>query len=856
MPQKNRTAKGVLGGLLGLVGLSAVAGILVTATVTPALAVAGAAGSQALNLFEKLPSYLKIDAPMEPSTIYGTGKDGKPFALATFFDQNRTQVAFDQINPVMYDAVLSSEDKDFYEHGGVNLGATAKALIDNVRGTSSRGASTISQQYVKNVLVQQCEQGVLPGSEGYSDAIAQCWLDATNATGSDGIERKLQEMRYAIQIEKDYSKNEILLGYLNIASFGGTVYGIEAAANYYFSTSAAKLNVAQAATLAGIVQNPNTYRIDLKDGTVTDDEGNGVNSEADGYKLTLDRRHYVLGRMLDDGKITQEQYDAADASPITPAIKQSSQGCAAADNNAYFCQYAKSIVLSDPAFGDTRQERTKALYRDGLEIYTTLDMRVQEPAVAAMRDRVPPNYDNKYFGAAGVTVEPGTGRVLAITQNTNFRETVSDDKAFTSIVYATDKAHGGSNGFPVGSAYKVFTLVDWLEKGHSVNESINGRNQVLKMPAQCAGGPITFDTKDVGNFGNNGGYTGTAMTFTRNSLNSGYFAMAAKLDICDINKVAERMGVKVADGTSTTEVNLPFNVLGDKFISPLDMAGAYATIASGGTYCTPKVIDKVLDQDGAERPAPKTKCSQVLTPEVASTAAYALQGVMASGGTGSAANPWDGTPLIGKTGSHNNYSTMMIESSTNATTAVYVGRTEGRDAIWGQWHNGNLLQNIRYSIARDMQAAANALLGGDAFPQPDKELTKVTYVDLPSVVGLSVDDATARLEGAGFAVSVADPVDSDEAAGMVATQDPGAGRVTSGTTVTIAPSTGKPTAVDVPDVVGEKFSQAKKTLEDAGFAVAAPNCKGGDEVAAQAPASGKAAPGSTVTVACTGGDGD
>src|SRR5690554_4428834 len=197
MPQKNRTVKGVLGGLLGLVGLSAVAGVLVTATVTPALAVAGAAGSQALSLFENLPSYLKPDAPMEPSSFYAIGTDGKPVKMASFFDQNRTQVDFDQIAPVVYDAILSSEDKDYYEHGGVNIGATAKALIDNLNGTSSRGASTISQQYVKNVLVQQCEQGVLPGAENYGEKIAQCWLDATNAVGSDGIERKLQEMRYA-----------------------------------------------------------------------------------------------------------------------------------------------------------------------------------------------------------------------------------------------------------------------------------------------------------------------------------------------------------------------------------------------------------------------------------------------------------------------------------------------------------------------------------------------------------------------------------------------------------------------------------------------------------------------------------
>lgn len=854
MPQKNRTAKGVLGGLLGLVGLSAVAGILVTATVTPALAVAGAAGSQALDLFEKLPSYLEIDAPMEPSTLYGTGTDGKPFAMASFFDQNRTQVSFDEVNPVMYDAILSSEDKGFYDHGGVNIGATAKALIDNLRGSSSRGASTISQQYVKNVLVQQCEQGVLPGAEDYGDKIAQCWLDATNATGTDGIERKLQEMRYAIQIEKDYSKNEILLGYLNIASFGGTVYGVEAAANYYFSTTAKELTVAQAATLAGIVQNPNTYRIDLKGGTGTDADGNAVNGEEDGFSKTLQRRDYVLGRMLADGKITQEQFDEADASPITPEITQPQQGCAGAVSNAYFCQYVKTVILSDPAFGDTPQERTKALYRDGLDIYTSLDMRIQEPSIAAMHDRVPSNYDNQYFGGAGVTVEPGTGRILALTQNTAFRETAGDDQAYTSLVFASDRAHGGSSGMPVGSAYKLFTLVDWLETGHSVNEVINGQHQTLPMTASCTGSSWDFDTRDVGNFNGVNGYTASPMRFTRDSLNSGYFAMASRLDLCDINAVADRMGVKLGSGGKTTDENVPFDVLGSKYISPLDMAGAYATVANKGVYCAPKAIDKVVNQKGEELPVPETKCTQVISPEVAATAAYALQGVMDRGGTGQDANPWDGTPLIGKTGSHNEYGTMMIESSTKATTAVYIGRWQGDASIWRQWYNGNELQNIRYDVARDMQSAANAVLGGgDEFPEPDQNLTRRVLVDLPSVVGQSTDEATNTLRNAGFGVSVGSPVDSDLPEGTIAEQSPGAGQVASGTTVTISPSNGD--GATVPDVVGQVPAKAVSGLHSAGFSNVTlhPSCNAkGAEVESTSPAAGSAAKKSaTVTVRCT-----
>lgn len=319
MPQKNRTVRGVLGGLVGLVGLSAVAGLLVTASVTPVLAMTGLAGTQALTLFDQLPESLDPSTPMEQSTIYATAPDGSQVELASFYEQNRVPVTYEQVSPNLYDAILSSEDKNFYSHGGVNIGATVKALVDNVRGTSSRGASTISQQYVKNVLIQKCEQEVDTTSDTYSEDLQQCWKDATNATGAKGIERKLQEMRYAIQIEKDFSKNDILLGYLNIANFGGTVYGIEAAANYYFSTTAANLTVAQSATLAGIVQNPNTYRIDKPEqGTTTNAEGVALNTAADGYSLTKDRRHYVLGRMLTDGKITQAQYDEADASEIAP----------------------------------------------------------------------------------------------------------------------------------------------------------------------------------------------------------------------------------------------------------------------------------------------------------------------------------------------------------------------------------------------------------------------------------------------------------------------------------------------------------------------------------------------------------
>ncbi|GAB3601391.1 transglycosylase domain-containing protein [Microbacterium tumbae] len=842
MPQNKRTLKGVLGGLVGLVALSAVAGVLVTATVTPAIAMTGLAGSQALTLFEDIPNDLDVTAPMEPTTIWATRSNGKNVKLASFYDQNRIPVTYDQVAPALYDAILSSEDKSYYEHGGVNIAATASALVDYARGASSRGASTISQQYVKNVLVQRCEQNVDTNSETYTEDLEQCWLDATNASGVDGMERKLQELRYAIQIEKEYSKNDILLGYLNLANFGGTTYGIEAAAQYYFGVSAAKLNLNQAATLAGMVQNPNRFRIDRPNGSYTDSStGELVNSAEDGYAKTLVRRNYVLNRMLEDGKITQEQYDTVYAQPITPKIVPAKQGCVTAGRNAYFCQYVKSVIETDPAFGATPEERALTLKRGGLDIYTTLDTIVQATAVESMKSNVPASKSGINLGAAGVSVEASTGRILSMVQNTNFSESSEKKAGSTALVYASDLQHGGSRGFNVGSTYKLFTLLQWLEEGHSVNEVLNGVSRVFSPVTIC--GNTQTNTVKIGNSGGNGGYTGTVMRFTSASLNSGFLAMAQQMDICDINKMADRLGVTLGTGEKVTGTNYFNDVIGSKAISPLAMAGAYATVANKGVYCTPKAIDRIVNQEGEELPLPQSSCEQAISPEVAATAAYALRGVM-NGGTGGAANPYDGTPVIGKTGTHEATQTMMIESSTKVTTAIWVGNASGNASL--RAHGVNYL---RFYLAKDIQRAANAKYGGDAFPAPDSNLTRQVYTDLPSVIGMTVEEATRTLQDAGFGVTVGGAVDSTEAKGLVGAQSPGAGRVAGGTTVTIQPSTGKAPAVDVPQVVGMSFGQGSQQITGAGFLVASDGCENGDaQITGQSP--GKAAPGATITLTC------
>ena len=871
MPQTKRTLTGVLSGLAGLVGLSVVAGVLVTATVTPVFAVSGAAAAQSIDLFEGLPSNLKVDRPMQPTTIYAKDANGADQVMARFYDQNRVPVTYNQVAPVLFDALLASEDKNFYSHGGIDITGTLKAVVGNVTGSDTKGGSSISQQYVKNVLLQECEKGVPLDDKKRDAKLNKCWEDAAATSGSSGIARKLQEIRYATAIEKQYSKQDILIGYLNLVNFGGTVYGIEAAAQRYFSVSASQLNAVQAATLVGMVQNPNAFRIDLTKPTICDDKGeNCSNSPEDGFKDTLVRRNYVLSRMKTLGKITEAEYQADKAQPITPAIKTPSSGCGDAGTNAFFCQYVLTTLKNDASLDSVlgpSKDRSDKLYRGGLNVYTTLSAPMQGAAVQAMADNTTPTIPGMDFGAAAVTIEPKTGRILSLAQNTGFTEEQSDTATtgLTSYVYAADSEHGGGIGFSVGSTYKIFTLIDWLEKGHSLRERVDGNLKVMNF--KCGDQTMTADAGAIKNFQNQRGYTGTPLEFTAQSLNSGFLGMASKLDLCDINDVAARMGVHTGDmkpvnskvttyypGTNIVDLEgpAPFAVLGSKNISPLDMASVYATIANNGTRCAPHAIDKIAGPDGVDLPLPPTTCAEVVKPDVAAATAYALQGVMNSGGTGSQANPFDGTPLIGKTGTHNNQQTMLMASSTGSTTGVWVGQANGDVDINDFYTKDTNVPFIRYYLSRQILTTADELFPGGAFPDPQQSALKQSYSNLPNVVGMTVDQATQAIEGAGFSVSVGAAVQSNLPTNQVAQQDPGPGQIVSGSTITISPSNGQ--GASVPNVVGMTMGDAANALKAAGFQAAKGTCTPGNgddsgTVSATNPAAGTAAAkGSSVTL--------
>ncbi|MBF4462023.1 MULTISPECIES: transglycosylase domain-containing protein [unclassified Rathayibacter] len=749
---------GTLARVLGLVGASLAGGLLITVGVTPALAVTGLAENNPIGLFETVPEYLELGQLAQKTEIYAKNSDGTDALLASFYAQNREEVAFDQVSQFVKDAAVATEDPRFYEHGGVDLQGTIRAVLSNLVGDDLQGGSSITQQYVKNVLVQKAE------SLSDTDAAAsQAAYDEATATTPG---RKLKEMKLAVDLEKKYSKDDILLGYLNIAGFGGQVYGIQAAAEYYFSTTAASLTLAQAASLIATVNNPNGLRID----------------DPDNIPDNKVRRDYVLDQMLKEGKISQADHDAATAEEVVPAITQTPTGCQTAGNAAFFCDYVTRVIQNDPAFGSDESTRFANFQRGGYKIYTTLDRDLQDTANAATVAAVPRvTTKDVNIGSSTVSMEVGTGRILAMVQNKDYDAAGSvNGENYTAINFNTDTAYGGSAGFQVGSTYKVFTLAQWLANGRTLFESVNGRVRTFEgFPASCVpGGEDDTPYKVVNDDDENGTYS--VLTGTMQSINTVYLAMAQKLDLCAIRDQAAAFGVKAADGG---ELGVkPPSILGaDSNISPLSMVTAFAGFANNGTACSAIAIDSITDATGAAVQPPTSTCTQALSPELTSVANYALQRVV-TGGTATASNPDDGIEHIGKTGTTDNAeSTWMDGASSKVATVVWVGNIVGHMSMREvRFPNSDLgsqqyASNIRHYIWNEVMTRADEKFKGDDFAEPSSALLNGRLVTIPDVSGQSVDAATTTLDDLGFSVDEGATVDSAAPAGTVAGTDPAAG---------------------------------------------------------------------------------
>ncbi|MDY5589078.1 MAG: transglycosylase domain-containing protein [Arcanobacterium sp.] len=737
--ERNVTVGQLLGACLLFVLLCATGGALLAATAIPVAAATGATTNALTGLFEDLPTDIDFTQPSQQSTLVSA--DGA--VITTFYAENRIVVRSEQISKFIKDAAVAVEDQRFYQHNGVDAQGIVGAIVNNITGGNLAGGSTITQQYVKNALL---EEGRISGD--------QAKIDAATKTS---LARKLNEARYAVAIENKESKDQILTGYLNIAQFGPSQWGVESASMYFFGRHAKDVTVAQAATLAALTQAPNYWN----------PEKNPQGAQ--------ERRDLVLAKMLKQGYITKAQHDEAVKTPMKSELKitPSKNGCAAAGISAHYCATVVNDLLKSDLLGKTSAERANRLYRGGLTIIGTLKNKDQQAAFDAITRRVAVN-DASGAQAALVSVEPGTGKVVAMTQNTTYGEPTKTDPGSTTINLTVGQDQGGGVGFQSGSTFKMFTLVTWLAKDHSSYERVN-TNPRMFPASSWTNSCFPDQVSDFNPSNSEGGGQGYASvrTATAQSINVGYTEMANKLDLCDIWKTANAMGVR--RGGITTEadvqkdplvkatktqvgqplpmVSVPAMVLGTNSVTPLSTAVAYSTLAADGKRCDPITFTEVKDSTGKLIGTNKTNCTQAINTEVARQATSVLQGVAAAG--------LPDRPSAGKTGTTDESKNVWFAGYTpQLATAVWLGhkdseRTLNFTSFNGVYYGQVYGSSIPAPIFREYMT--NALSG-----EPALQFTRATKLDapppppkadVPNVVGTKYTEAVQRLRAAGFAIS-------------------------------------------------------------------------------------------------------
>lgn len=585
-----------------IVRYSILAGLIVAAMILPAAAFAGLTAQGVSHAVANLPAQLGDSATAQTTKMLSS--DGKQ--LAYFYQENRQDVPLAKISSTMQKAILAIEDVRFYSHGALDVKGTIRAAVNNATSGSTQGGSSITQQLVKLTLVQR--------------ARSQEEIEAATAPS---IARKVRELALAAQYEKNHTKDEILERYLNIAYYGDGAYGINAAAHHWFSTTPDKLNVKQSALLAGIVKNPSYYDPKRQPDQATQ------------------RRNTVLAVMAQQGKISQSEATELQAEPLGLKLTKISSGCAAAKSSAEFaCDYARRFLLQEPALGQSVADRAAVLERGGLTIESNIDPRMQEAIGKAVTSTVDPTDDAI---AAQALVEPGTGKVRGVAQSRPMGRDTASGQSY--LDFAVPPAYGDSNGFQGGSTFKLFTTAAALDKGIRVNKTYNARSR-MTMPASayraCNGGRMdrAWPVKNSTVSGRMNMYRGL-----RQSVNT-YFAQLEKdAGLCDTVTMARNMGVDVP---VTDEVG-PFT-LGATDVSPLTMAAAYAVPASGGLYCKPQPVARILDMKGNVIKEYTKDCKRVLDTDVAAQINDILVGLQKPGGFGYSNGTGLRIPSAAKTG--------------------------------------------------------------------------------------------------------------------------------------------------------------------------------------------------------------
>ncbi|WP_067506865.1 transglycosylase domain-containing protein [Actinoplanes sp. TFC3] len=650
-------------GSLVICGL--LAGVVVAAASFPAVAMSGLAAKAGSESFAELPSELEQQSAPQVSRIFAS--DGKT-QIAVMYDEFRSDVPLTEISKNMQDAIVAAEDHQFYEHNGVDLKGVARAFVNNKQGGAQQGASTLTMQYVRMTLAYTAKTP--------SEAIA-----ATK----DTPERKLTEMKYAMQVEKELSKQQILERYLNMAPFGNSAYGVYAGAQVYFKKKPKDLTVAEAALLAGMVKAPTAF-----DPTT-----------ASGYPQALDRRNYIIDNMLSLGKITAEQAATAKKVKLGRTANHPGNGCTqvAKNNWGFFCDYVYRWWLSQDTFGANSYERERQLKSGGYRIVTSLDIKAQASARKEITDATSDNSRNALLLAA---VQPGTGRVQALAANRKYSLDLTKNKPNSNPDLAENGVKGtypnttnplmtgggDITGYQAGSVFKMFTMVAALENGfgldHSINSPATYKSQYVidpSSPSACAGThfwcPKNASASEQGTF--------NMWTGFGKSVNTYFVPLEEQVGADKVVDVAKRFGIQfraasdarlVADDATASTFGA--FTLGVTSSTPLDIANAYATLAGDGMYCTPTPIQRITAADGSKIDAGQPSCKRVTTKDVARQALDAArcpvgdQAQLGScnGSTAPQVHNAVGHPVFGKTGTTDADKTAALVVGTRDTVVA------------------------------------------------------------------------------------------------------------------------------------------------------------------------------------------
>lgn len=596
--------------MLGVVAI--LGGLLAAGLIVPVVGMTAATGKDALNSLDTLPTELDTPDQWERSRLLTV--DGK--VLAYFYDENRVYRPLSEIAPIMQKAQVAIEDHRFYEHGAMDLTGTLRALVSTSQG-NTQGGSSLTQQYVRLVLVETAEENNDPAARA--------------AATENTLARKVRELRYAIAVEKKFTKDQILERYLNIAYYGDGAYGVEAAAMHYFGVHAKDLNLAQAAMLAGLVRNPVAT--------------NPVKFPA----LGIQRRNDVLTRMASLEVITPEEAAAAKAEKFDPKkMKLSLKGCANSEF-PFVCDYALEVLKQQAtALGNTEEERLERVYRGGLTITTQIDPAAQRNAQKVLSRSVAAK--DPVIGVITM-MEPSTGLIRAMVQS---RPTMGDNdggkkwKGETFYNYNVGQDYNGYNGFQGGSTFKIYVAAAALDNGFGVRTSFKvpySKNYEGQVFPSC-NGSVKVNKRWVVDGPEKGMYD--MWRGTSQSVNNYFVPLEQAVGICPVVKMAKKVGLELASGEDLTTEAFPAFTLGAADVTPLSMVTAYGTFANRGVRCNPIIIKSIATKDGTKLPVPSAGCKRVIDADVADAVNKVFQGPINSG-TLRGARIW-GYDMAGKTG--------------------------------------------------------------------------------------------------------------------------------------------------------------------------------------------------------------